>query len=114
MMMMDNMAMIIFIAGLLFVMAYAVYEFMNLSKERQIEVVKEWLLYACIEAEKALGGGTGQIKLRYVYDLFISKFKYLSLVISFSQFSLLVDEVLGTMKNMISSNKQVEQYINKE
>lgn len=114
MMMMDNMAMIIFITGLLCVIAYAVYEFMNLSKEKQIEVVKEWLLYACIEAEKILGGGTGQIKLRYVYDLFISKFKYLSLVISFSQFSLLVDEVLDTMKNMISSNKQVEQYINKE
>lgn len=109
---MDNMIIAIGIIIIIGVAAYAIYYFMNLSKEKQLEVVREWLLLAVIEAEKALGSGTGQVKLRFVYDLFIDKFKYLSLVISFPQFSMLVDDALETMKDMISNNKQVEQYVN--
>ncbi|MFR6482019.1 MAG: hypothetical protein ACLUPD_10785 [Anaerotignum faecicola] len=40
----------------------------------QREKVKEWLLLAVTEAEKELGSGTGQLKLRYVYDLFLRRF----------------------------------------
>ncbi len=107
----DNMILIMGAIVLVGIAIAAVYYFMTLGRDKQVEMVRNWLLYACIEAEKALGSGTGQIKLRYVYDLFLSKFKYLSLVISFSQFSLLVDEALDTMRNMISNNKQVENYI---
>ena len=109
---MDNIILTIGIIIIVGVAAYSIYYFMNLSKEKQLEVVREWLLLACIQAEKALGSGTGQVKLRFVYDLFIDKFKYLSLVISFEQFSMLVDEALDTMRDMISNNKQVEGYIN--
>lgn len=110
--MMDNIVLAIGIIIIVGVAAYTIYYFMNLSKEKQLEVVREWLLLACIQAEKALGSGTGQVKLRFVYDLFIDKFKYLSLVISFEQFSMLVDDALDTMRDMISNNKQVEQYVN--
>lgn len=110
--MMDNIVLAIGIIIIIGVAAYAIYYFMNLSKDKQLEVVREWLLLACIQAEKALGSGTGQVKLRFVYDLFIDKFKYLSLVISFEQFSMLVDDALDTMRDMISNNKQVEQYVN--
>ena len=110
--MMDNIVLAIGIVIIVGAAAYAIYYFMNLSKEKQLEVVREWLLLACIQAEKALGSGTGQVKLRFVYDLFIDKFKYLSLVISFEQFSMLVDDALATMRDMISNNKQVEQYVN--
>lgn len=113
-MVMDNIILTIGIIIIVGAAAYAIYYFMNLSKEKQLEVVREWLLYACIEAEKALGSNTGRVKLRYVYNLFITKFKYLSLIISFEQFSMLVDEALETMRDMINNNKQVEQYINKE
>lgn len=109
---MDNIMMIILIVVVLCAIAYCIYEFYNLGKEKQIEMVKEWLLLAVLEAEKALGSGTGQVKLRFVYDLFIDKFKYLSLVISFEQFSMLVDDALDVMRDMISNNKQVEQYVN--
>ena len=108
---MDNIIITIGITIIVGVAAYAIYYFMTLSKDKQLQMVKDWLLLAVVEAEKALGSGTGQLKLRYVYDLFISKFKYLSLVISFSQFSLLVDEALETMRSMIANNKQVENYI---
>ncbi len=111
---MDNIILTIGIIIIVGAAAYTIYYFMNLSKEKQLEVVREWLLYACIEAEKALGSNTGKVKLRYVYDLFITKFKYLSLIISFEQFSMLVDDALVLMRDMINNNKQVEQYINKE
>ena len=109
---MDNIMMIILIVVVLCAIAYCIYEFYNLSKEKQIEMVKEWLLLAVLEAERALGSNTGRIKLKYVYDLFITKFKFLSLIISFNQFSLLVDDALEEMRDIISNNKQVEQYVN--
>ena len=111
---MDNIIIVIGVIGLIGIAIAALYYFMTLSKDKQLQMVKNWLLLAVVEAEKALGSGTGQLKLRYVYDLFITRFKYLSLVISFSQFSMLVDEALEIMRNMIANNKQVEQYINKE
>lgn len=111
---MDNIILIMGLIGVIGIAIAAIYYFMNLSREKQIAMVKEWLILACIEAEKALGSKTGKIKLRYVYDLFLSKFKYLSLVISFEQFSLLVDQALDQMRDMISSNKNIQDYISKE
>ena len=39
---------------------------------------KEWLLFAVTEAEKSLGGGTGELKLHVTYDAFIKRFPLLS------------------------------------
>ena len=85
--------------------------FLKLGKERQLKVITEWLLLAVIKAEKELGDGTGQVKLRFVYDLFIDKFRFASMFISFNQFSALVDSALVIMKEMISNNDQVKNYI---
>ncbi len=93
--------------------AIGIYQFCKLTKQKQIEIILEWLLLAVIKAEKELGSGTGQVKLRYVYDLFLDKFKFLSLVISFERFSLLVDQALDAMKDMIAKNQQVKDYIEK-
>ena len=87
--------------------------FLKLGKEKQIQIIQEWLLLAVVKAEKELGSGTGQIKLRYVYDLFLDKFKFVSMFITFVQFSDLVDMALITMKEMISNNNQVKDYIEK-
>ena len=87
--------------------------FLKLSKERQKEIIIEWLLLAVIKAEKELGDGTGQLKLRFVYDLFIDKFKFISMLISFSQFSELVDQALDIMRDMLDSNKQIKDYVTK-
>ena len=89
----------------------ALYAFLQLEKERQIEIVEEWLLAAVVQAEKELGSGTGQIKLSFVYNMFISKFKFLSKIITFGQFSMLVDGALDVMKHMINSNEKVQKYI---
>lgn len=109
---MDNIIMIISIIVVLCAIAYCIYEFYNLGKEKQIKMLKEWLILACIEAEKALGSKTGKIKLRFVYDLFLDKFKFLSMLITFEQFSRLVDDALVIMREAISNNKQIDNYIN--
>lgn len=92
----------------------SVVKFIQLSKDKKIEIISEWLLLAVVQAEKELGGGTGQIKLRYVYDMFISKFKYVSMWISFNQFSAMVDIALDKMRKMLSDNTNLKSYINGE
>ena len=76
--------------------------------------VREWLLYAVTKAEKELGGGTGQIKLRYVYDMFVARFTWLARVISFEAFSMMVDEALERMKKMLESNKAMQTLVSGE
>lgn len=85
--------------------------FIKIGREKQLKMISEWLLLAVVQAEKELGSGTGQIKLRYVYDMFITKFKYLAFCISFEHFSSLVDGALDKMKEMLSDNTKLQNYI---
>ena len=93
---------------------YAIYVFVKMPSDKQLNKVKEWLLYAVTKAEKELGGGTGQIKLRYVYDMFVARFAWLAKVISFEAFSMMVDEALDKMKTMLESNKAMQELVSKE
>jgi hypothetical protein len=104
---------IVVIGAALGVSGYALYIFIKRPTTEQITKVKEWLLYAVTAAEKELGSGTGQVKLRYVYDAFLSKFPYLSKTISFESFSGLVDEVLVNFRTMLSQNSNLQNYVNK-
>lgn len=90
---------------------YFLYVFIKMPSSSQIAKVKEWLLYAVVQAEKELGGGTGQVKLRYVYDMFIAKFPKLVKAVSFEAFSGLVDEVLEKFKLMLETNKNLQTYV---
>lgn len=103
------------IVGLIAVLAaggYAVYVFVKMPSDKQLNKVREWLLYAVTKAEKELGDGTGQIKLRYVYDMFVARFAWLARVISFEAFSMMVDEALERMKKMLESNKAMQDFVN--
>lgn len=73
----------------------------------QLEQVKQWLIYAVAKAEAELGSGTGQLKLRYVYDQFIKKFPAVAIFLSFEDFSKLVDEALEELEKMIKENKEI-------
>ena len=73
--------------------------------------IKNWLVWAVSEAEGYLGSWTGKLKLRYVYDLFVSEFSFVSTFISFEVFSIWVDEALVIMKNYIATNENIEQVI---
>lgn len=86
--------------------------FLRMGQQQQMKMISEWLLLAVVQAEKELGGGTGEIKLRYVYDKFIQKFGKMAMIISFEQFSSMVDVALDKMRNMLSSNAQLVNYVN--
>ena len=100
------------IIGLSF-LGIGLYYFFKLEKSKQLEIVSEWLLLAVVQAEKELGTGTGQIKLRFVYDMFLSKFKFTSKFVTFNQFSLMVDIALAKMNDLLQSNSNLQNYINK-
>lgn len=85
--------------------------FFNLPTEAQIAKVKEVLLLWVIEAEKELGGGTGQLKLRYVYDLFVTKFPTVAKVVSFETFSMWVDEALEQAEELLQGNEKLVEYV---
>ena len=106
-----NIGLIIGTIILIALVGLTIKEFIELGKEKQLEKVKEWLLYACIMAEKKLGGGTGKVKLRYVYDLFVEKFSFLKLLVTFEQFSEMVDEALVKMREMLEKNPNVAMFV---
>ena len=92
-------------------LVYKIAVFMKSPSQNQLAQVKEWLLYAVAQAEKKLGSGTGQLKLRYVYDLFILRFGTLARMISFETFSTLVDEALYVFRDMLRDNEAVSKYV---
>lgn len=78
---------------------------------KQPKKVREWLVYAVTLAEKDLGGGTGKIKLRKVYDMFVEKYPIISFFVSFETFSKWVDVALDTMNEMLKDNKNLKAYV---
>lgn len=98
----------------LVVVGYLLYVFIKMPTVEQLNTLKEWLLYAVAKAEKELGSGTGQIKLRYVYDMFVGKFPALAKVVCFEDFSILVDEVLEKFRILLDQNASLKEYIDKE
>ena len=110
----SNWTLIIVAISAIIVAASFVVNFFQKPTPQQLAQLKAWMLYAVSLAERELGSGTGKLKLRYVYDLFITKFEALSKMISFEQFSALVDEVLEDMKEMLKTNKNIQSYIGVE
>ena len=73
---------------------FAVRKFLGLPTEQQIRNFQEWLKWAVAEAEKQLGSGTGQLKLRLVYDMAVEKFPWITKLVTFEEFAMWVDEAL--------------------
>ena len=102
------------IVGLIAVLAaggYAVYVFVKMPSDKQLNKVKEWLVYAVTKAEKKLGAGTGKLKLRYVYDMFVTRFERIAKVITFDTFSIMVDEALDEMRTMLEQNEAALKFV---
>ena len=75
--------------------------------------VIEWLKYAVSITEKELGSGTGQLKLRQVYDMFIERFPAFSKLIPFGLFSKWVDDALEFLKEQLEKNEKLKEFVEK-
>lgn len=89
---------------LLIILSGIILAFFKSPSEMQLRKVKAWLLLAVTQAEVELGSGTGELKLRFVYDLFITKFTWIARVISFEMFTDLVEDALDEMRDMLKTN----------
>lgn len=107
----ENWAIIFALVCVPIVVAVWAIKFSDKPTDKQIELVKNWLLYAVLEAERIYQSGTGKLKLHYVYDQFVQKFPKLTSVITFDMFSFLVDEVLVEMREILETNKDIEAYV---
>ena len=107
----ENWAVFVVALAILAVAIVAIVRFVGLPTASQLAKVKEWLLWAVTEAEKELGGGTGQLKLRQVYDLFVTRFPWLAKLISFEFFSDMVDEALEEMRHLLDTNTAVAAFV---
>lgn len=104
----DNWYLFVAAIAALGAIVVVVYHFFGLPTDKQLSKVREWLLYAVTKAEAELGGGTGKLKLRQVYDLFLTKFPWLAKVVPFTLFSEMVDDALEEMRKMLAENKAVK------
>ena len=107
-------AIIIAFICVIIITIFTTINFIKKPISQQTKELKEILLYWTTLAEKELGSGTGKLKLRYVYDLFITKFTVLSKFITFDQFSKIVDDVLEETRKLITENKKVQEYVGVE
>ena len=107
----ENWSLLIVIVSAAAVVTAFVKRFSELPSQEQIYKVKQWLLFAVISAEREFATGTGVIKLRYVYDLFIKAFPSLTPLVPFDIFKIWVDEALDQMKHLIDTNKNINDYI---
>ena len=103
----NNWYLIVAAGAVMGALIYAVRRFFGLPTEQQIESLKEWLKWAVAEAEKELGSGTGQLKLRRVYDLSLAKFPWIARLVPFEEFSMWVDEALLWLNKQLESNKAI-------
>lgn len=90
----------------------SIVKFVRDPKTKQLASLREWLLYATTVAEKELGSGTGKLKLRFVFDMFVTKFPWLAKTITFDTFSKFVDDTLGDMNTMLASNNAARLFVN--
>jgi len=86
-----------------------IYVWLKTPGKDQLNKIQEWLVWAVAQAEKELGSGTGQMKIRYVYDLFVSKFPGVAIFIKYNTFAEMVEKALDEFKDLISENRRISE-----
>lgn len=104
----NNWYMILGLAAVLAAIIGVVVAFFNMPTDKQISALREWLKYAVSMAEAELGGGTGQLKLRMVYDMAIEKFSWIAKLYTFEEFSRDVDDALIWLKSQLEKNTNIK------
>lgn len=86
----------------------ATYQFMKKTDDQRIEAIKEWLKYAVTVSESAMQSGTGALKLQYVWSMATAQFPFITKLLTFEQFSQMVDDALVWMKEQLEKNPNIK------
>lgn len=101
----------VLLIGLLIIFAGAgvtTYNFIKKTNEQRIEAIKEWLKYGVTVTEKALGEKTGKLKLQYLWSMATAQFPFITKLLTFEQFSAMVDEALVWMREQLEKNPHIK------
>ena len=107
----SNWVVILLSIAALGVLVVKIIDFVKKPSEQQIAALKEWLKLAVTEAEAELGSGTGQLKLRAVYEMAVEISPWVEKFIAFETFSTWVDEALEWMNTQLETNENVKAYV---
>lgn len=112
-MLIENWFLLVAAVAVIAFIIFLIIRFLGMPTEKQKKKVREWLVWACIEAERALQSGIGQLKLREVWNLFcaVPAFTWVARIISFEEFSDWVSDALYEAKKMLISNKTLAENV---
>lgn len=108
----NNWSLLVVIIAAVIVGVVYVKKFAQKPTQEQITALKEWMLWITLEAEKYLGSGTGKAKLRYCYSEFTKTFPWLAKVMTFDEFSCMIDTVLIDMRKLLEANEAIKNFVN--
>lgn len=107
----ENWFLIVFALVAIIFVTCSIIRFIHMPTAKQIENLMEWLKIAVVEAEKQFQSGTGQLKLRAVYESAVVAFPWIAKYMTFEKFSQLVDIALVWMREQIEQNEKIREYI---
>lgn len=107
----ENWFLIVFALVAIIFVTCSIIRFIHMPTAKQIENLMEWLKIAVVEAEKQFQSGTGQLKLRAVYESAVIAFPWIVKYMTFEKFSQLVDIALVWMREQIEQNEKIREYI---
>lgn len=105
---------IVIIVAILVISGVFIFNFLQKPSEQKLQNIKEWAIYACALAQAHLGSGTGQLKMRETYDMFISRFPDLVKIIPFEMYKNIAESALLEFKKMLENNPKVKELILEE
>ena len=106
--------MIIVAIAMLFIAVITVIDFIKKSPKERMETVKQWAIYACALAQAHLGSGTGQLKMRETYDMFLQRFPSLANIITYETYKETAENALAEFKEMLKTNPNIQEALIKE
>ena len=107
----ENWFLIVFALVAIIFVTCSIIRFIHMPTAKQIENLMEWLKIAVVVAEKQFQSGTGQLKLRAVYESAVIAFPWIAKYMTFEKFSQLVDIALVWMREQIEQNEKIREYI---
>ena len=107
----ENWFLIVFALVAIIFVTCSIIRFIHMPTAKQIENLMEGLKIAVVEAEKQFQSGTGQLKLRAVYESAVIAFPWIAKYMTFEKFSQLVDIALVWMREQIEQNEKIREYI---
>lgn len=84
----------------------------NKVTAKDIEDLKQWLMYAVTIAQKEFGKDTGELKLYKVWDMATDKFPWITSLVSFETFREWVDDAKEKVIELSKDNEAIADFIN--